>query len=210
LSDLQSGFRKGHGCTTATLKVPDDVITAMDNKPICVAAFTDRAKAAGNFRIHLYADDTMIFPAGPSLHSAVYTLQQTLISIQQSFDNHHLLLNSKKTKCILFDQKPLIIPSPPKIYSADSSKLNFVSSNKNLGFWLDSTLLFNTHINNLLAKVKARLGFLYRKKASFTHSAKFTLVKMTNLPLFEYGDIIYKMVSKTTLRKLDTLHHSPL
>lgn len=29
LSDLQSGFRTGHGCITATLKVLDDIVTAM-------------------------------------------------------------------------------------------------------------------------------------------------------------------------------------
>ena len=76
------------------------------------------AKAAVNSRIHLYADDTIIYSTGPSLHSAVSTLQQSLTSIQQFFHTLHLLLNSKKNKCI--------IPSPPKIYSADGSELEFV------------------------------------------------------------------------------------
>lgn len=33
---------------------------------------------------------------------------------------------------------------------------------------------------------------------------------MTILPLFDYGDIIYKMASKGSLSKLDTLHHSAI
>lgn len=112
------------------------------------------AKAVGSSQIHLYADDTIIYSAGPSLHAAVSTLQQSLTSIQQSFHNLHLLLNSKKTKCMLFDRKNLNISSPPKIFSADGLELEFVSSYKYLGLWLDSSLSFNTHINNLLAKVK--------------------------------------------------------
>ena len=86
----------------------------------------------------------------------------------------------------------------------------FVKSYKYLGLWLDSSLSFSTHINNIQIKVKARLAFLFRNKASFTRSAKLTLVKMTILPIVDYGDTIYKMASKTALHKLDLLHHSAI
>lgn len=45
MSDVQSGFRTGLGCITATLKVLDDIITIMDNKQVCIAAFIDLVKA---------------------------------------------------------------------------------------------------------------------------------------------------------------------
>uniref|UniRef100_A0A3Q4A9I4 SH3 domain-containing protein n=1 Tax=Mola mola TaxID=94237 RepID=A0A3Q4A9I4_MOLML len=154
LSDLQSGFRTGHGC-----------ITSMDNKQVCIAAFLDLAKAFDSvdhnilLRIHLYADDTIIYSSGPSLHSAASTLQLSLTSIEKSFHDLHLRLNSKKTKCMLFDRKNSV-SCPPKTTCADSSELEFVSFNKYLGLWLDRSLSFKFHINNLQAKVKARLGFL--------------------------------------------------
>lgn len=67
-------------------------------------------------------------------------------------------------------------------------------------------------INILQAKVKARLAFLFRKKASFTHATKHTLVKITLLIILDYGDIIYKMASSSALKKLTlslgpTLYH---
>ena len=37
LSGMQSGFRSGHGCVTATLKVLSDVTIALDSKQ-CYAA----------------------------------------------------------------------------------------------------------------------------------------------------------------------------
>ena len=42
---MQSGFRAGHGCTSATLKVLNDIITAIDKRHYCAAVFIDLAKA---------------------------------------------------------------------------------------------------------------------------------------------------------------------
>jgi hypothetical protein len=52
-SPVQSGFRAGHGCTSATLKVLNDIITAIDKIQYCAAVFIDLAKAfdADNHRI---------------------------------------------------------------------------------------------------------------------------------------------------------------
>ena len=44
LSGMQSSFRSGYGCVTATLKVLNDVTIALDSKQYC-AIFIDLAKA---------------------------------------------------------------------------------------------------------------------------------------------------------------------
>ena len=44
-SAMQSGFKAGHGCTSATLKVLNDIITAIDKRQYCAAVFIDLAKA---------------------------------------------------------------------------------------------------------------------------------------------------------------------
>lgn len=45
LPPLQSGFRSGFGCTTAMLKVNDDILTACDNGKITVLVLLDLTKA---------------------------------------------------------------------------------------------------------------------------------------------------------------------
>ena len=45
LNDLQSGFRKKHGTVTATMKVLNEIITAIDEKEHCAALFLDLSKA---------------------------------------------------------------------------------------------------------------------------------------------------------------------
>jgi hypothetical protein len=81
---------------------------------------------------------------------------------------------------------------------------------KYLGVWLDCKLSFQTHIKHLQSKIKSRVGFLFRNKASFTHAAKLTLVKLTILPILDFGDVIYKIASNTLLSKLDAVYHSAI
>ena len=96
------------------------------------------------------------------------------------------------------------------ITSLDGSALEQVPEYKYLGFWLDSTLSFSSHLRKLQSKVKAKLGFLYRMRSTFTPSAKLTLVQMTILPMLDYGDTIYRSANKGALGKLDVLYHSAI
>ena len=41
LLGMQSGFRSGYGCVTATLKVLNDVTIAIDSKQCCAAIFNE-------------------------------------------------------------------------------------------------------------------------------------------------------------------------
>ena len=75
-----------------------------------------------------------------------------------------------------------------------------------LGVWLDCKLSFQTNIKILQSKIKSRISFLFRNKAS----AKLTLLKLTILPILDFGDVIYKIASNTLLNKLDAVYHSAI
>ena len=105
------------------------------------------------------------------------------------------------------------LPAPAllsNITTLDGSDLEYVDNYKNLGVWLDCKLSFQTHIKHLQSKVKSTIGFLFRNKASFTHAAKHTLVKLTILPNLDFSDVIYKIASNTLLSKLDVVYHSAI
>lgn len=81
--------------------------------------------------------------------------QQSLIFIQQSFHSLHLHLSSEKKKryaCCLTGPKSHNILHPPKIFSAEVYQLLW--SCQNLEFWLDSSLSFSMHVDNLQSKME--------------------------------------------------------
>lgn len=81
---------------------------------------------------------------------------------------------------------------------------------KYLGIWLDNSLSFQFHINKLQTRIKSRIGFLFRNKASFTYAAKHTLVKMTVLPILNFGNVIYRTASTSLLKRLDVVYNSAI
>ena len=94
-----------------------------------------------------------------------------------------------------------LLPPPAHLTSIttlDGSDLEYVDNLKYLGAWLDCNISFQTHIKHLQSKMKSRICFLIRNKASFTHAAKHTLVKLTILPILDFSDVIYKIASNTT------------
>ena len=100
---------------------------------------------------------------------------------------------------------------PPSITSLDGSDLEYVDNYKYLGVWLDFKLCFQIHHKHLQSKIKSRIGFLFRNKASFTNAAKHTLVKLTILPILDFLDfVIYKISSNTLLGKLEVVYHSAI
>ena len=76
-----------------------------------------------------------------------------------------------------------------------------------LGVWLDCKLSFQTHIiSNQKSNLESAFYF-----ATKPHShTKLTLVKLTILPILDFGDVIYKIASTTLLSKLEAVYHSAI
>jgi hypothetical protein len=89
------------------------------------------------------------------------------------------------------------------ITTLDDSDLEYVDNYKYLGVWLDCKLSFQTLQSSYFASH-------FENKASFTHAAKHTLVKLTILPIIDVGYVIYKIASNTLLSKLDAVYHSAI
>lgn len=111
---------------------------------------------------------------------------------------------------MLFNRSRTVSTCPINITTLDGSAIEQVDNYKYLGVWLDSSLSFQTHINQLQTKIKSRISFLFRNKASLTFPAKLALVKMTILPIIDFGDVIYRIASNSLLRKLDVVYHTAI
>ena len=127
--------------------------------------------------------------------------------VQQAFSAINLVLNISKP--LWFGKKNALLPTRV-IHTSEDLELEVVTSFKYLGVWLDGTLSFSQDITKLQAKVKSRVGFLYRNLYSFSTAAKLTRIQMTILPMLDYGDVIYRSADKGALEWLDVLYHSAI
>ena len=86
--------------------------------------------------------------------------------------------------------QPFAAPTrrPTSITTLDGSDLEYVETYKYLGVWLDCKISFQTHLKHLQSQIKSWIVFLFRNKSSFSHAAKHTLVKLTILPILDFGD----------------------
>ena len=131
--------------------------------------------------------------------------------LQLSFRSLQLLLNASKAKCMVFNRFLPAPARPSSITTLDGSDLEYVDNYKYLGVWLDYK---NSPSRPTLSISKPKLNLesasYFTNKASFTRTAKHTLVKLTILPILDFGDVIYKIASNTLLSKLDVVYHSAI
>ena len=142
------------------------------------------AQAIGSSLIHVYADDSHAQLAPPQILGKPLN-KAVLVSSKLSLPLTLFWTPPEQRTCGLERRMPLfsqvwLLP--------EGLELEVVTSYKYLGVWLDGTLSFSQHISKLQAKVKSRLGFLYRNHSSFTPAAKLTLIQMTIQPMLVYGD----------------------
>lgn len=78
-----------------------------------------------------------------------------------------------------------------------------VSEYKYLDIWLDHKLQFKSHIDSVTNKLRQKLGFLYRNKTNF-------LMFNRKLNVLDYGDVVYRNASASTLAPLNSVYHSAL
>jgi len=120
-----------------------------------------------------------------------------------------LVLNAEKTKVMFFSnarKNELDL----NIVTDHGKTIEIVSSYKYLGFLIDDQLSFKLHIQNLVKRLKLKLGFFFRNKSCFTFSARKRLVNATFLSIIDYGDLLYMNAPTKYLQMLDSVFHGAL
>jgi len=110
-----------------------------------------------NTRFHFYADDTIIYCSDPSEQQSVAFLQSAFDIIQNRFCALKLVVNEKKTKCMLFSNSKISTENSISLLTLQGNLITSVSEYKYLGIIIDNTLRFGSHINYLRQNLKKKL-----------------------------------------------------
>uniref|UniRef100_A0A3B3HBJ0 ribonuclease H n=1 Tax=Oryzias latipes TaxID=8090 RepID=A0A3B3HBJ0_ORYLA len=122
--------------------------------------------------IHLYADDTIIYCFGRTPAKAVESLQKAFDNVQLTLLQLKLVLNAEKSKFMFFSNAKKVPEDLPKILTLHGDAIEQVHEYKYLGVLLDDSLTFKPHIENVVKKLKLKLGFLFRNKLCFSFKVK--------------------------------------
>jgi hypothetical protein len=140
-------------------------------------------------RYHIYADDVQLYISGPmnKTHDIFNNLNQDLASIASWAESNGLILNANKTQVLPIYKRKINFDFPPLRISGENLVVSEVV--RNLGVLFNSTLTWNTHVNQVCKKVNFVLYSLRRLKNITPTSVKVLLVKSLIIPIFTYGDI---------------------
>ena len=98
-----------------------------------------------------YADDCSALYGGPRLDHAISRLQKMLDSLTAWGKRCGLRFNPEKSVAVVFSRRRKL---PPRALQIDGKDIPYKQEAKYLGVTLDSKLLWNTHINDKIAKAK--------------------------------------------------------
>ena len=129
------------------------------SSPFLFTAYTNDCRSSQpNNYILKFSDDTVIV----SLLSGVERPEGYISEInnfKEWCENSHLMLNTTKTKEIIFDPKTVCLHDPVLMGGTQTEQ---VVSYKYLGIQMDNQLKWNVHVDYLCAKLAQRLHFLRR------------------------------------------------
>ena len=117
----------------------------------------DLHKVLENCCCILFADDTTIYFTHENHSYLQWNIIDDLNRLADWFRANKLTLNLKKTVCMLFSPKRL---DRSVLFEINDVAIPLVDHTKFLGVWLDNSLKWNYHINNLVVKLKRNLNML--------------------------------------------------
>lgn len=156
-----------------------------------------------NGKLFLYADDIAILYNGSNPQEIKNQTQDDLIKIKNWLEEHHLTVNTKKTKHMIISN----IKNINITIKYGNECIERVNHFKYLGVELDDKLNWNEHIKNVINKTSMMAGLLKR----ITKVCPISYLKTIYNSLFNshiiYGCIIWACASKTKIKKVQTIQN---
>ena len=151
----------------------------------------DLPQYIGNGRCSMYADDTILYCNGVGVPRVISSLQQCLNCASHWYTANRLVLNTTKCSVMLFgasidDQEK----SNCKLDIANTG-IEYCKITKYLGVYVEESLKFVVHVNNLTAKLAKLFGWLGRLRKTLPTSLLQVIYNYYVLPIFDYACTIW-------------------
>lgn len=169
-------------------------------------------KQIDNIYISQYADDFVLFFNDNSLDYTVTNLQLALDSLTKLLKNLGLEASPNKSKVCVFTRSSKAITHNINL-KIDNTCLDVVDAVKYLGLWLDRSLRWGKHVNELSQKIVKHIN-LFKVLSGPGWGVHPKHLRRLYISLIrsrlDYASFIYSNSSKTHLLKLDRLQNQAM
>ncbi|CAL8088203.1 unnamed protein product [Orchesella dallaii] len=157
----------------------------------------------------LFADDLVLYISCKSYTEGFAKMQEAINMLEIWCNENDLIINSDKTKCMLFyknndkSSKEACISNKEtvKVYGKN---IEVVSSFKYLGVIIESSLTFKLHYNHVQNKMNAGLSRMYSIRRLFSENVLKMFLSAFVISTIDYGLLIWCNQSETDICKLQT------
>lgn len=158
-------------------------------------------------KIQLYADDTTIVYAEPSLSELKIAMESDLITIRDFFHSLLLDLNASKTKYILFYGRKRFESFVDRNLNLKlgNEAVERVESYKCLGLWIDERLNFHDHIDRVYNKCVSFMYALKRVRECLTQKLAYQLYFAHIYSHLIFLNPLWSIASESYMNRLFTL-----
>lgn len=171
----------------------------------------DLGNVLSKCKIHLFADDTLIYYDNTNFEEMIGTVNLELKLLTEKFKSNKLKVNELKSKCMFVGNNYLynkFVNLNLDIVMNDE-KVELVQEIKYLGLVIDRELKFNKHIEYISKKIGKKIGFFRRVSPFISTSTKLTVYNTLILPHFLYcSSVLY--VSCTNFSRLQILQNKAM
>jgi hypothetical protein len=112
-------------------------------------------------KCHMYADDTTLYCKARTIGEAERCLQENLTLLSKWLDKNKLIVNAAKSNIVIIGTKTKISDFVLSV-SLNDACLEQTNVIKLLGLYVDNTLSWDMHVNNLLNSLSPKVGLLHR------------------------------------------------
>uniref|UniRef100_A0AAQ5ZG27 Reverse transcriptase domain-containing protein n=1 Tax=Amphiprion ocellaris TaxID=80972 RepID=A0AAQ5ZG27_AMPOC len=170
--------------------------------PLLFSIFTNELPLIlENATIVLYADDLTIYVSDHNLMNLNTRLNEELKVIEDWINENRLVINAKKTKCLI-GSPHLLKDSPVLNVSIGGSVIEQVVEAKLLGVKVDNMLSWNNQITYILNKFGKSLAMVRCCSKCIPYSVRKILVESIVLCHLDYCSIIWSATTESNFNKL--------
>lgn len=140
-----------------------------------------------------YADDKNLLITNPDLQTLLYDADRIFKLLTEWTSNERLILNEKKTNCVIFKTNRSSVEYPNNIY-LNESNISISTETKLLGLTIDSVLSWEAHIEKLNKRLNS-VCYTLRVMSQYLNENGLKVIYFSNFEsLVRYGLIFYGSV----------------